>query len=339
MRTQMKNWLKVAFALLMVSAIVGPVSADEKDDTKEKAPKVKRNRTEERRMNSIHRTLVPVEGFNPVEMFEAVEAGDVEVVIKPFDAVDSNLIVTNNTDKPLAIQMPEAFSAVPILRQGGLAGGGIGGLGGGGFGGGGLGGGLGGGGLGGGGFGGGGNQGVGGGFGGGLGGGGFGGGGLGGGGLGGGGLGGGGIGGGVFNIPPGRVGKLSMKTFCLEEGKEDPELRIKYTIQPLEKLNSDPKVFEMCRMLANDEITQPVAQAAAWNVANGLSWEYLLHKNRIERMDGSFERFFHPMQLRYAQQVTVAADQRAKLRAEAMKNQEKKESDEDRYNARYNSGR
>lgn len=324
--------MKVTFALLMASVMVASVSADEKDEPKSDKPvKVKRNRSEERRMNSIARTLTPSPGFNAVDMFDAVESGDVEVIIKPFDAIDSNLIVTNNTDKPLAIQMPEAFSAVPVLRQN------LGAPGGGGFGGGGLGGGgLGGGGFGGGGFGGGGgNQGIGGGFGGGQGGGGFGGGGLGGGGLGGGGLGGGGFGGGggVFNIPPGRVGKLSMKTFCLEEGKEDPELRIKYTIQPLEKLNSDPKIFEMCRMLANDEISQPVAQAAAWNVANGLSWEQLLYKNRIERMDGSFERFFHPMQLRYAQQVTIAADQRAKLRADAEKKAKKKESEEERYNS------
>ena len=329
MRTSMNHWLKVSFALLLSTAVVSGVNAQdeatEADEAKVvKVEKTKVDRLAERRLNTISKSQTPAQGFAPVDMFDAIDSKDIEVLIRTKSAADSNLIVKNNSDKPLAIQMPEAFSAVPVYRQGvgapGLGGGGLGG------------GGLGGGGLGGGGFGGGGlgggNQGVGGGFGGGLGGGGFGGGGLGGGGLGGGGFGG---GGGVFNIPPGRVGKVAVKTFCLEEGKPDPKSRIEYVIQPLDKLNSDPKIFEMCRMLANDEITQPVAQAAAWNVANGLTWQELLLKNRIVRMDGSFERYFHPMHIRYAQQVTVASAQRADSR----KKQSDKPSDEDRYNARY----
>jgi hypothetical protein len=153
--------------------------------------------------------------------------------------------------------------------------------------------------------------------------------------MGGGGMGGGGMGGGggFFNIPPGRVGKTSLKTFCLEEGKPDPRSRIEYRIQPLTDLNSDPKVFEMCRMLANDEIAQPVAQAAAWNVANGLSWHELLVKNRIERMDGSYERYFHPQHLVIAQRVTVASAQRAEARAKWLKEQKKYETE-----ARYQTG-
>ena len=89
----------------------------------------------------------------------------------------------------------------------------------------------------------------------------------------------------------------------------------------------------MCRMLANDEIAQPVAQAAAWNVANGLSWRELLVKNRIERMDGSYERYFHPQHLVIAQRVTVASAQRAEARAKGLKEQQKYES-----NARYQTG-
>jgi hypothetical protein len=111
---------------------------------------------------------------------------------------------------------------------------------------------------------------------------------------------------------------LEVKTVCLEEGKPDPKMFIEYVIQPLEKLNDDPRVFEMCRMLANDEVAQPVAQAAAWHVADNLSWQQLLVKNRIERMDGSFERYFHPNHLRFAQQVVTAAVQRAEEREKLM---------------------
>jgi hypothetical protein len=81
-----------------------------------------------------------------------------------------------------------------------------------------------------------------------------------------------------------------------------------YKIQPLKDLNDDPRVEKICRLLANGQIDQHVAQASAWNVANGLSWEYMLTKNRVERMDGSFERYFLPDHLRAAQQVVAWAN-------------------------------
>lgn len=313
MRTMMSSWMKFSVVVVTAIAVSGFSHAQDAVKTKTEKESARAKQVEKKRLNTISKTQTPVEGFESIELFEAMAAGEIKVIIRANSAAKSNLIVENTSDKPLAIVMPQAYSAVPVMRQIGQIGGG---LGGGGLGGGGLGGG----GLGGGGLGGGGQQGIGGGFGGGAGGGGFGGGGLGGGGFGGGG------GGGVFNIPPGRIGRAALKTVCLEEGKPDPKSRIEYRIQPLSELNSDPKIFEMCRMLANDEITQPVAQAAAWNVANGLSWNELLVKNRIERMDGSFERYFHPQHVRLAQQVAVASAQRAEARAKWLKEQESSSS-------------
>ena len=326
MRTSMTNWFKFPLALLMCSMVVSIANAQDetspaiaeaetseaqsleeikepkKTRTKEERAALKAEKAEARRLGRFYKTQEPVEGFEPVDMYDGIASGEVEVVIKAKSSSDSNFFVKNLTDKPLAIQMPEAFSAVPVVRQFGGGGGGFGGggLGGGGFGGGGFGGG----GLGGG------NQGIGGGFGGGLGGGGFGGGGF-----GGGGVGGRGGGGGVFNVPAGKSGKISVKTVCLEEGKADPKHYIDYVVQPLEKLTTRPEIFEMVRMLANDEVAQPVAQAAAWNVENNISWNELLVKNRVEHMDGSYERYFHPNQLKFAVQVVTEAEQRAEQRA------------------------
>ena len=303
MRTVLKDWLKVCTALLVLAA-ASNVSAEDKPvdksstatskDVAGKKMSAREKLAEKRRLNAVTKSATPVQGFESVELFEAMSVGEIEVSVRHRDASQANVIVTNKSDKPLAIKMPAAFSTVPVLRQ--LGGGGLGG-GGGGFGGGGFGGG--GGGLGGG------NQGGGGGFGGGGQGGGFGG--------GGGGLGGGG-GGGVFNIPPGRTGRVTVKTFCLEEGKPDPKASIEYTIQPLNELNSDPRIFEICQMLANDEIAQKVAQAAAWNVSDQLSWQELLVKNKVERMDGSFERYFHPQHVYFAQKVLTAAEERSEIR-------------------------
>ncbi len=303
--TNMLHWLKFSMALVAVISVAASVNAN--DDEKE----TKLDRAEQKRLSRIWKTQTPVQGFESVEMFAGMKSGQIEVVIKTKDEANVNLMVKNNSDKPLAIEMPPAFAAVPVMAQGlGMGGGGgMGGMGGGGMGG-----------MGGGGMGGMGGQGTGGGMGGGGGGGGFGGGGMGG--MGGGGMGGMG-GGGVFNIPPGRVGKVALKTFCLEHGKPNPRPRMDYTIAPIEVLSSDPKVAEMCRMLANDEITQPVAQAAAWNTANGLSWQELLVKNRVELMGGYFERYFSPQQLMMAQQVVRISGLRADERAKLMKDSEK----------------
>lgn len=292
MRTMMNNWIKFSIAFVAAISLASSSFAQDQssEPVKEESPRQKL--VTKKRLNTIAKTQSPVKGFSSVDLFQAMDHGEIEVIIRNKDAANANLIVENKTDKPLAIRMPAAFSCVPVMRQGGAGAPGMGG--------------------------------------GGMGGGGFGGGGMGGGGMGGGGMGG---GGGFFNIPPGRVGKTSLKTFCLEEGKPDPRSRIEYRIQPLTDLNSDPKVFEMCRMLANDEIAQPVAQAAAWNVANGLSWHELLVKNRIERMDGSYERYFHPQHLVIAQRVTVASAQRAEARAKWLKEQKKYETE-----ARYQTG-
>ena len=304
MKTLINNYqFKLVMAIYVFATLSALCRADEKQESS------RERIVKERRLSTISKSQSAAEGFESVEMFSAMSSGDVEVVFKATDAAHANLVVKNNSDRPLAIQMPAAFSAVPVMRQGIAGGGGIGG--------GGLGGGQQGGG--GGGFGGGGQQGTGGGIGGGQGGGGIGGG------QGGGGQG----GGGVFNIPPGRSGRLQVNTVCLEEGKPEPKSRIEYVIQPLENLNSDPRIFELCRMLANDEISQQVGQAAAWNITDGLSWQEMLVKNRIERMDGSYERYFHPDHIQLAQQVVVAAAQRAEARAKANREYEQSVSNRD----------
>lgn len=285
------------------SSVDKPVATKTKKETREEA---RERKIAEKRLKRVWKTAVPVPGFESTEMFQAMEDGEIEVIVKTIDEKKLNMIVTNKSDKPLAVAMPATFATVPVKTLAQLGGGGLGG------------GGLGGGGQGGGGFGGGGQgggQAGGGGLGGGQGGGGFGGGG---GGFGGGGRGGGGAGG-VFNIPPGKVGKVSLTTVCLEHGKPNPNVKMDYTIVPLEKFTSDPSVAEVCRMIANDEIAQPVAQAAAWNMMDGLSWQEMLTLNRLERMDGYFERFFTPNQLMFAQRVVAVAAERSELRKEMTK--------------------
>ncbi len=250
----------------------------------------------------------PAEPAVEVELFAAMEAGEVDVKLIPKDAKGGNLLITNKTDKPLKIALPEAFAGVPILAQ--FGGGGFGG-GGGGFGGGG--GGLGGGGQG---FGGGGGgQGLGGGLGGG---GGFGGGGIGGGGGGFGGGGGGiGGGGGFFNVAPEKTGKIKVTTVCLEHGKDDPNPRMAYTIVPLKSFKDDPQVYEICAMLGRGEVDQASAQAAAWHLTDKMSFQELANKIGVKHLNGSVEPFFAPEQVVRGSLIVQEAGRRADVRATA----------------------
>ena len=248
----MKNWilshgLKLATVAFVTGATCSIVMAVDTDKDEKRAKWI-----EQRRLSKITKTIEAVEGFQPVEMFEGMQSGNVDVTIKAKDAADSTLIVTNKTDKPLAIQMPATFSAVPVLRQFGGGGGGRGG----------------------------------------------------------------GGGGGVFNIPAGKSGKLQIKTVCLEHGKPDPRSAIEYRVQPLENLTEDAKVAETIRMLANDEITQNVAQATTWHLTDDLSFESMVTMNRVERMGGYYERFFSVDELKLAAKVLAEAGRRAELRSD-----------------------
>lgn len=248
------------------------------------------------------KSATPVEGYEQVEMFSAMESGDIEVTIVPRDSRQATVVVKNNSGKPLSVRMPDGFAGVPALAQFGnqLGGGGFGGQQGG-FGGGQFGGQQ---------------QALGGGFGGGLGGGGFGGGGLGGGGFGGQG------GGGFFNVEPEKAAKVKVACVCLEHGKKEPNPSVKYKLVPLAKVTSDPKIAELCKMMGRGEVDQTSAQVAAWHLANGMSFEQLAAKT-IRRANGQITSYFNAANIEAGMKIAYAAA----MRAEEQKKSEGSKSD------------
>ena len=234
-----------------------------------------------------------------LEMFAAMDAGQVEVKIIPQDATKAKVIIKNLTDKPVNLALPDAFASVPVLAQG--FGGGGGGLGGGGGGQGGGGGGQ------------------------------AGGGGLGGGG-GGGGLGGGGGGGGFMRLPPEKMKKLDVQTVCLEHGKPDPNPRMAYKIVPIEEFTDKADVRVLCEALGYGQVAQNSAQAAAWHMMDGLSWQELAAKNRVESKYTGTIKWFNSLEMRTAQTIVNEAARIASERA-------KPAYESDRYDATsYESG-
>jgi hypothetical protein len=223
-----------------------------------------------------------------VGLFEGIESGDIEVKLFPKDSTEGTVTIKNKSGKPLTIAVPEALAGVPVAAQ--FGGGGM------------MGGGMGGGGMMGGGMGGmGGMQGMGGGM---MGGG------MMGGGMGGGGMMGGG-GGGFFNVAPDKVLKTKVTAVCLDHGKKDPNPRVTYKLIPIEAYAKNAEVAELMKMLVRGEIDQHSAQAAAWHLQNGLSWEELARKVGAKHLNGSVEPYFTTDQLQLALAATNAAVQRA----------------------------
>ncbi len=199
-----------------------------------------------------------------VEFFKGIDDGLIGTRYVPKDSSGGFILVTNKTENPVTVELPQAFVAVQVLKQmGGMGGMGGGGMGGGGMGGGGMGGGQ--------------SQSSGGG----MGGGGMGGGGMGGGGMGGGGMGGGGQGGGggFFSIPPERTVRVPYVSACLNHGRPDPSSRLEYKLIPVEEYTKDEVLGELIRMVGTGRVNQHSAQAAIWNRTDNMSWSALAEKN------------------------------------------------------------
>jgi hypothetical protein len=215
-----------------------------------------------------------------VEMFAAIEKGEITVKLFPKNTMESRVVIENKTDKPLTVKLPSAFAGVPMLAQ--IAGGGAapgGGRAGGRSSRGGSGGG---------------NQTMGGG-------------------MGGGGGGGGLMGGGQFNVAPEQVGRFKVPTVCLEHGKSAPHSGVPYAVKPIDSFTTKPGVRELCEMLGKGEVDQRAAQAAAWHLNNDMSWEQLASK-QLRHLGGTSESYFSPKEIQAGMQVASAAVRTAKER-------------------------
>jgi hypothetical protein len=104
----------------------------------------------------------------------------------------------------------------------------------------------------------------------------------------------------MFRVAPNKHRKLTVPCVCLEYGKPDPTPRMNYQLVPLAQVNDSPAIEELCAQLGRKQVTQSVAQAAAWKLANGLSWEQLANINRVESQFTGNERFFNHAQLQHA---------------------------------------
>lgn len=208
------------------------------------------------------------------ELLQAEEAGLVTVKYIPNDSRSAQIVVTNRSDRPLSLRLPEVFAGVPVLAQLGGGGGGQAGFGAGGIGaapqstggagpq----------------------NQGM---------------------------NIGGQQGGGMFSLPPEKTRVIKVTTVCLEHGKAEPSPIRPYKLVELESYSDDPRLEQLMQSIGKGEVAQKVAQAAAWHIASGLTWQQLAAE-KIDHAGGDpDEPFFTPAELQAAFKVVEIVTKRA----------------------------
>ncbi len=76
---------------------------------------------------------------------------------------------------------------------------------------------------------------------------------------------------------------------------------MKYRIVPIEQfVGSDVRIVSLCEMLAERSVSQNVAQAVAWNLANGVTFEKMAAMNRSESKYTGNVRMFSDEELKSA---------------------------------------
>jgi hypothetical protein len=124
------------------------------------------------------------------------------------------------------------------------------------------------------------------------------------------GLGGGG-GGPAFNIAAEKTRRLEVPCLCLEHGKRDPTPKMAYEIKPIEALTSKPETVALIKRYARGDVNVKAAQAAAWHLENGMSWQQLAAK-KLTHLLGPDQPYFSERELTFAVGLVREAASQAK---------------------------
>ncbi|TWU57904.1 hypothetical protein [Rubripirellula reticaptiva] len=111
--------------------------------------------------------------------------------------------------------------------------------------------------------------------------------------------------GGFMRIPPGKTMRMKLATVCLQHGKPEPNPRMQYRIVPIADFTNNAIIERLCTMLGPDDLNQSVAQAAAWHVIDGMSWESLAQKNQFESKYVGQIKFFTSGEIEQAKKLVT----------------------------------
>jgi len=120
----------------------------------------------------------------------------------------------------------------------------------------------------------------------------------------------------VVNLAPKRGCQLRLRAVCLDFPKSPPGPRIPYEIKPLTEVTRKSGVYELCAMLGRSDVRQPAVQAAAWHLTNNMSWEELARKT-VKPPFGPAVRIFTRADVEEARRLAESAVKAAGPRAKS----------------------
>jgi len=122
-----------------------------------------------------------------------------------------------------------------------------------------------------------------------------------------------------FNVAPENVAQLRLTSVCLEYGKPNPRPKMPYAIQPIQSATEKAEVEALCRMLGRGQVGQRAAQAAAWHLANEMSWEQLARLRRKSTVATLSQPIFTSRELAEGKKAAEAAIAMAEKRGQDAK--------------------
>ncbi len=110
-----------------------------------------------------------------------------------------------------------------------------------------------------------------------------------------------------FIVPVGKTVAVRAPTVCLDYGRREPNPRMAYRLVALDTVSQDPRLALILGGMAAGHVPQKVAQAAAWHLSSGRTWEQLAGEV-IKRAGGDPDlAFFSAAELVAAQRVVAIA--------------------------------
>jgi hypothetical protein len=79
----------------------------------------------------------------------------------------------------------------------------------------------------------------------------------------------------TFCFVPGRTAHLQLRSVCLEHDRAGPSPKHHYEVRPMHEVTNIKGVYEICAMMGRGEVDHQVAQVAAWHLNNQITWRQL----------------------------------------------------------------
>jgi len=110
-----------------------------------------------------------------------------------------------------------------------------------------------------------------------------------------------------FLVPAGKTVAVRAPTVCLDYGRREPTPRMTYKLAAIETVSQDERLAVILGGMVHGHVPQKVAQAAAWHLSSGRTWEQLAAE-MIQRAGGDPDvPFFSSAELSAAKQAVAIA--------------------------------